>query len=113
MTVDELARRAGTTTRNLRALQTRGVLVRPLVIGRTAHYGDAHLARLESVIDLQRQGFSITSIRVLFCAFESGRSLAQVLGVEPPGPADDTGLHTARRGAALSLVPTTVWPVAG
>jgi DNA-binding transcriptional MerR regulator len=113
VTVDELARSAGSTTRNVRALQTKGVLLRPLVIGRTARYGTAHLERLRAVIGLQRQGFSIASIAVLFSSLEAGRTLAQVLGVASTGAADDTGLHVSRSDALLSVVPTTVLGVAG
>ena len=38
--VDDLAHAAGTTTRNVRALQTAGVLLRPTINGRTADYGE-------------------------------------------------------------------------
>ena len=34
MTIDELARRAGTTTRNVRSYQTRGILPPPRMVGR-------------------------------------------------------------------------------
>ena len=81
MSVDALARTAGTTTRNLRALQTSGVLLSPYIVGRTAHYGNSHLLRLEAVLHLQRQGFSIASIRILFAALRDGRTLEEVLGV--------------------------------
>jgi DNA-binding transcriptional MerR regulator len=82
MSVDELARAAETTTRNLRALQTAGVLLSPDIVGRTAHYGTSHLSRLETVLRLQRQGFSITSIRILFEASSAGRTLEEVLGLD-------------------------------
>jgi DNA-binding transcriptional MerR regulator len=87
MTIDELARTAATTTRNIRALQTSSLLIKPEIVGRTARYGEAHLERLVAVLRLQREGFSIASIRALFEAMSSGRSLADVLGVsaDPPG----------------------------
>jgi DNA-binding transcriptional MerR regulator len=63
MTVDELARRAGMTVRNVRAHQSRGLLQPPEVRGRTGYYGPEHLARLEFIKELQAEGFNLESIR--------------------------------------------------
>lgn len=63
MTVDELARRAGMTVRNVRAHQSRGLLQAPEVRGRTGYYGPRHLARLELVKELQAEGFNLEAIR--------------------------------------------------
>jgi DNA-binding transcriptional MerR regulator len=63
MTVDELARRAGMTVRNVRAHQSRGLLQPPEVRGRTGYYGAQHLARLELVKELQAEGFNLEAIR--------------------------------------------------
>jgi DNA-binding transcriptional MerR regulator len=63
MTVDELARRAGMTVRNVRAHQSRGLLQPPQVRGRTGYYGPDHLARLEFIKELQAEGFNLESIR--------------------------------------------------
>jgi DNA-binding transcriptional MerR regulator len=63
MTVDELARRAGMTVRNVRAHQSRGLLQPPEVRGRTGFYGPEHLARLEFIKELQAEGFNLESIR--------------------------------------------------
>ena len=63
MTVDELARRAGMTVRNVRAHQSRGLLQSPEVRGRTGYYGSHHLARLELVKELQAEGFNLEAIR--------------------------------------------------
>jgi DNA-binding transcriptional MerR regulator len=106
MTVDELAARAGSTTRNIRALQTSGVLLRPAILGRTAHYGDAHLDRLEAVLSMQEAGFSIASIRILLEAEEAGLTLADVLGVHRR----DHRAQVMRAGPPrlLSIVPTNV-----
>lgn len=82
MTVDELAREAGTTTRNIRAYQTRGLLPPPRVVGRTGYYDASHLARLRYIDRLQDRGFSLASIAELLQGWESGRSLSQVLGFE-------------------------------
>jgi DNA-binding transcriptional MerR regulator len=81
MAIDELARSTGSTTRNIRALQSAGLLLPPRILGRTAHYGPPHLERLEAVLRLQRCGFSIASIKALLEALSAGRSLEDVLGL--------------------------------
>jgi DNA-binding transcriptional MerR regulator len=63
--IDELARRAGMTVRNVRAHQSRGLLPPPDVRGRTGFYGAEHLARLELIRTLQDEGFNLESIRRL------------------------------------------------
>jgi DNA-binding transcriptional MerR regulator len=98
MTIDQLARRAGTTTRNVRALQTWSLLIKPEILGRTAHYGEAHLERLIAVLRLQQDGFSIASIRALLEALSAGRSLADVLGVPAPATGVVPVTQTARPG---------------
>ena len=120
LTIDQLATATGTTTRRLRALQTLGLLPPPELRGRTGRYGPAHRARLHAVLDLQQQGFSLESLRVLFEALDRGRSLASVLGADhvPVADADEDSelygfadLRPTRRPsrALLSVVPTTVW----
>ncbi len=82
LTVDELARRAGTTTRNVRNYQTLGLLPPPSVRGRVGYYDEGHLGRLRLIARLQEQGFSLAGIAELLRAWEEGRSLAGVLGFE-------------------------------
>jgi len=82
MTIDELARRAGTTTRNVRAHQTRGLLPPPRMVGRVGHYGGDHLVRLAYIDRLQQRGFSLAAIRDLLTGWDEGRSLTEVLGFE-------------------------------
>ncbi|HVL26671.1 MAG TPA: MerR family transcriptional regulator [Acidimicrobiales bacterium] len=82
MTVDELARRAGTTTRNVRNYQTQGLLPPPELEGRTGYYDEGHLGRLRLIAQLQHQGFSLAGIAELLKAWEQGRSLADLLGFE-------------------------------
>jgi DNA-binding transcriptional MerR regulator len=76
MTIEELARRAGCTTRNIRNYQTLGVLPYPTLVGRVGHYDEGHLAQL------QEHGFSLSGIAQLLQAWEDGRTLADVLGFE-------------------------------
>lgn len=82
MTIDDLAQRAGATTRNIRSYQTQGLLPPPSVVGRIGYYDDAHLARLRLIGRLQGQGFSLAGIAELLRAWEERRSLAEVLGFE-------------------------------
>jgi DNA-binding transcriptional MerR regulator len=81
MNIDELARAAGATTRNVRALQTEGLLPGPSLVGRTGAYDEGHLLRLQAVLRLQARGFSRAAIRELFAAWEAGASLEDVLGM--------------------------------
>ena len=121
LTVDELARAAGTTTRQVRALQTRGLLPRPGLVGRTGYYEVGHLDRLRAILRLQAEGFSLAALATLLRAWDSGATLAEVLGLRaPPVPASDTesdvfgdlagtsGWSPPRRGRLLSLVPSTI-----
>ena len=127
MTIDVLAARTGTTSRRIRSLQTLGLLPHPRVEGRTGFYGAAHRDRLEAILRLQEQGFSLESLVLLFGALGTGRTLADVLGVAAPdvgaGASDGTdsaelygfadlqgrGRPAARGRPLLSVVPTTVW----
>jgi DNA-binding transcriptional MerR regulator len=119
MTVDQLARRGGTTTRHVRALQTRGLLPHPHLVGRTGYYDAEHLDRLRAVLRLQRRGFSLSAIDHLVEAWGRGDSLGDVLGLPSrpdPHPGDDLSTEWAafdewsfaRRTTPLSIVPTTV-----
>ncbi|HVB26528.1 MAG TPA: MerR family transcriptional regulator [Mycobacteriales bacterium] len=80
--VDELARAAGMTVRNLRAYQDRGLLPPPRLAGRVGLYSEAHLARLRLIGHLLEQGQSLNMIAKLIESWQSGRDLADVLGVE-------------------------------
>lgn len=82
MTIDELAREAGTTTRNIRAYQTKGVLEPPDIVGRIGYYGDDHLTRLKLISRLQQRGFGLAAINDLLNAWDSGSSLSEVLGFQ-------------------------------
>jgi DNA-binding transcriptional MerR regulator len=62
LTIDELARRAGMTVRNVRAHQSRGLMPPPEIRGRTGYYGVEHVGRLELIKDLQAEGFSLEVI---------------------------------------------------
>ena len=82
MTIDELGRAAGTTTRTIRAYQTQGLLPHPRLAGRVGVYDEGHLARLRYIAHLQERGFSLAAIRDVLTGWEEGRSLGDVLGFE-------------------------------
>jgi DNA-binding transcriptional MerR regulator len=81
MTIDEVARATGTTTRNVRAYQERGLVPRPERVGRVGYYSDEHVQRLELITRLLDRGFTLGSIRQLLEAFHHGDGLADVLGL--------------------------------
>src|SRR6266702_1890965 len=81
LTIEELARRAGLSTRNVRAYRTAGLLSPPLLEGRTGRYGDEHLRRLVVIGRLQRRGWSLAAIRDALAAQGAGRSLEELLGL--------------------------------
>jgi DNA-binding transcriptional MerR regulator len=107
MTVDELAREAGTTTRNVRSYQTRGLLPPPRVVGRVGYYDRTHLARLNYIDRLQERGFSLAAIRDLLAAWDEGKSLTDVLGFEEAlnAPWSDETPRRFTRDELVSLFP--------
>ena len=82
MTIEQLASQADTATSTVRMYQTRGLLPPPVRRGRIGYYGQGHLSRLRLIADLQEQGFSLAAIKRLTDAWENGRSLDDVLGLE-------------------------------
>lgn len=82
LTIDELAREAGVPTSTVRLYQAKGLLPRPTIRGRVGYYGPGHLARMRLVARLQERGFSLASIKHLADAWETGRSLDNLLGLE-------------------------------
>lgn len=88
MTIEELARRAGVSTRNVRAYRTAGLLPPPRIKGRTGLYDDDHLLRLAVVARLQRRGWSLAAIRDALGAWDAGGSLEELLGLGAPSRRD-------------------------
>ena len=82
MNIDELARRCGTTVRNVRLYQERGLLPKPRRQGRTARYDASHQQRLQLVLRLLDRGYSLASIRELTEAWDREADLREVLGLE-------------------------------
>lgn len=80
--VDELARVSGVTVRNIRAYQERGLLPAPRRSGRVALFDDTHLARLKIISSMLDRGYTSANILEMLNAWEHGRDLGQVLGLE-------------------------------
>lgn len=79
--IDDLARVAGVTVRNLRAYQDRGLLPPPRREGRTGWYDESHLARLRVIDALLGRGYSLGNIGELIEGFEHGTHLADLIGL--------------------------------
>ncbi len=80
--IDELARLAATTVRNVRVYQDRGLLAPPRRDGRVGIYTDAHLARLRLIGQLLRRGYTFANIGEMLAVWERGGDLAEILDLE-------------------------------
>src|SRR5699024_2284169 len=80
--IDELARLAETTVRNVRVYQDRGLLAPPRREGRVGLYSEAHLARLRLIGQLLRRGYTFANIGEMFRVWERGGDLSDILGFE-------------------------------
>jgi len=82
MTIDELAHQTGTSTSTIRLYQAKGILPPPEKQGCVGYYGHEHLERLRLIAQLQEDGYSLASIGHLVLAWQDGRGLEDVLGLE-------------------------------
>src|SRR6059058_1343777 len=80
--IEELARLAGTTTRNIRVYRDRGLLHPPLRVGRIALFNDTHLTRLRLVTSMLDRGYNIAHVHEMLSAWEQGKDIGDVLGLE-------------------------------
>nr|WP_040753174.1 MerR family transcriptional regulator [Nocardia transvalensis] len=81
--IDDLARAAGTTSRNVRAYQERGLLPTPTRrSGRALIYDDTHLARLKIIDALLQRGFTTAHIADFITSWETGKDLTEILGLQ-------------------------------
>ncbi len=80
--IDELARLAGTTTRNIRVYRDRGLLHPPLRVGRIALFNDTHLTRLRLVTSLLDRGYNLAHVNEMLSTWEQGKDLGDLLGLE-------------------------------
>ena len=91
--VDDLAQAAGTSVRNVRVYQDRGLLPPPRRVGRVGLYDQSHLARLRLIGRLLARGYTFATIGELFDAWTRGHDLGEVLGLRgalpTPGPSSE------------------------
>ncbi|HEX3283384.1 MAG TPA: MerR family transcriptional regulator [Mycobacterium sp.] len=80
--IEELARMAGTTTRNIRVYRDRGLLHPPLRVGRIALFNDTHLTRLRLITSLLDRGYNIAHVHEMLSAWEQGKDIGDMLGLE-------------------------------
>ncbi|TLH75067.1 MerR family transcriptional regulator [Mycolicibacterium cosmeticum] len=83
--IDDLAREAGTTTRNVRVYQESGLLPRPQRRGRVAIYTDRHLRQLQAIVRLLSEGFTVKHILKFLTGLQRGEGLVEVLDLEELG----------------------------
>lgn len=80
--VEELAESAGSTVRNIRVYQEKGLLPPPIRRGRTALYGPEHRRRLTLILRLLDRGYTFATIDELFTAERHGLSLTDLIEAE-------------------------------
>jgi DNA-binding transcriptional MerR regulator len=80
--IDDLARMAGTTTRNVRVYRDRDLLPPPRRVGRVALYNDTHLTRLRLITSMLDRGYTIAHVTEMIGAWEQGKDLGDILGLE-------------------------------
>lgn len=80
--IDALARETGSTVRNIRAYQDRGLLPPPERRGRKGIYNDAHLSRLRIINRLLERGYTLSNISELIESWERGNDIGRLLGLE-------------------------------
>lgn len=99
--IDELARLAATTVRNVRVYQDRGLLAPPRRDGRVGIYTDAHLARLRLIGRLLKRGYTFATIGEMLGVWERGGNLSEILDLEAavadPWSDEVPGYVTARQ----------------
>ncbi|ARH91634.1 MerR family transcriptional regulator [Streptomyces sp. MOE7] len=80
----ELAAEAGVTVRTLRFYRERKLIPPPRREGRIAWYNDHHLARLRTIGALLERGHTLGGIGELLAAFDAGRDVGELLGLQTP-----------------------------
>ena len=103
--IDDLAREAGVSVRNVRVYQDRGLLPPPRRQGRSGFYNESHLARLNLINRMLDRGYTFATISELLTAAQYGMRVEEVLDVEslaPQRPDLDSGQQlTAEKLSAL------------
>src|SRR5262245_5897680 len=82
LTIEQLAAEVDTPFTTIRMYQHRGLLPPPERRGRIGYYGPDHVARLRLIAQLQDRGYSLVAIKDLVDTWQTGQSMAELLGVE-------------------------------
>ncbi|MGW3492576.1 MerR family transcriptional regulator [Streptomyces sp. NPDC001020] len=82
--MEELAKEAGITVRTLRFYRERKLIQPPRREGRIAWYDESHLARLRTISALLERGHTLSGIAELAEAFDHGRDVGDLLGLDAP-----------------------------
>jgi DNA-binding transcriptional MerR regulator len=83
--IDDLAREARVSVRNVRVYQDRGLLPPPRKQGRTGWYNESHLARLHLIGRMLDRGYTFATISELLTAAQYGLHVTDVLETDDPG----------------------------
>ncbi|MDH6680436.1 DNA-binding transcriptional MerR regulator [Rhodococcus sp. LBL1] len=83
--IDDLAREAGVSVRNVRVYQDRGLLPPPRREGRAGWYNESHLARLNLIGRMLDRGYTFATISELLTAAQYGLQVRDVLETDDPG----------------------------
>jgi DNA-binding transcriptional MerR regulator len=102
--VDELARKAETSVRNVRVYQERGLLPPPKRVGRAGIYNNAHLRRLRLIRALLDRGYTFATIGELIDAWSAGQDLSDLFEIDSaiavPWSDEEPALHDTTSLAA-------------
>ena len=110
--IDDLARASGTTTRNIRGYQERGLLPRPIRRGRTAIYDDWHLRQLRAINRLLSEGFTIKHITRFLTGLQRGAKLVDVLDLSDLSDLlEQRWSHTAEGTVSLPELQQRLGPI--
>ncbi|MDT2008499.1 MerR family transcriptional regulator [Rhodococcus opacus] len=97
--IDDLAREARVSVRNVRVYQDRGLLPPPRKQGRTGWYTESHLARLHLIGRMLDRGYTFATISELLTAAHYGLQVKDVLETDDPG----TRWTKRRRATRLTM----------
>jgi len=81
--INDLAKKADVSVRNIRVYQDRGLLPSPTIRGRTGWYSDEHLVRLQLISRMLERGYTFATISELLHAAHHGMRVEQVLRATP------------------------------
>ncbi len=107
-TVDELAKRAGMTVRNVRAYASRGLIAAPRLEGRTGYYNLEHLQRLRLIREFIDRGYTLSAVERAMLASPhaaSGHTLDLLRLLDEPQHGAEPEVMSRDALAALAGVP--------